>query len=238
MKFNEKYAERPEHGHYTACLERMIEIKDICEKCFYYTTAVCVLMMIFTMLTVRLSVISWIPNMIGDGTSLASGFVQFIILFSLIGMSALAVGKYKFFNVILFVIYTLMALSCFYSGKAIDSITMLFGTGGAFFTFRSYSVMCDYRQLTNTEGFPHFNMRLAEQLENREYVAQYEDEYYHNDKQDMPEPEKTAPLEFDFHNSEMEAIETTSLNVTNEKNSQYNSSSEKFCFMSESPHKL
>lgn len=202
MKFNEELAEKPDHAHYPVCLSRKLEIEAFCQKCFFYTLLACLLMIILTMFTVRFNIISLIPNLIGDGTMVGANFVQVLILLSMIGMAGLAVGKYKFLNIILFLIYFAMAVSCFFNMKFSNFFTMPIGLFGIALTFKSFGAYCDYKQLSKTEGFPFFNERLAEQTENSSYKSRYEEEYHQTVKKEMPVPQQNV------QNSKFNDIET------------------------------
>lgn len=188
---NTKLTELPGHGHYAACADRMHSIDRFCRKQCGYTLAASILMLILTWCTVRLSVISIIPNLIGDRASLAANFVQTLLILSVAGFSVLSVYRYKIFSVVLFIIYAAMfAVSCF-SYDPSSYFSIIIGFIGAIFSYKSIYAFLDYNQLQHTEGFPEFNERLAYQNENKEYVSRFEDRIHSGGHGEMSETEHT-----------------------------------------------
>lgn len=243
MRINNELAEKPDHAHYIACLNRLMDINKICHRSFLYTAITCFFLGILTFFTLRFSIISIIPNLFGDGTTVAANLIQLVILLAITGMSALSVGKYKFFNIILFILYIVMTIASLFSGSFADIFTFFIGVGGIMFTFRSYSVWCDYRQLTETEGFPHFSLHVAEEEESNGYVARYEDAYYSNQAQNMDSAENSIePISFSGNDliPEMESLDSTFINniADADNNNIYIPKSQKHCSISESPLKL
>lgn len=246
MKINEELAEKPEHGHYPVCLGRLNAINAYCRRSFFYTAAVCLLMIILTIFTIRFNVISWLPNLIGDGTTVGANLVQTLLLLAMAGMSALAVGKYKFFNMLLFVIYLTMAFSCFFTNYFFDVLSFFIGAVGAALTFKSFSAFLDYRQLSQTEGFPFFNKRLAEQEENSEYVSRYGENITGCKDKVMDEPKQSVqPAEFTGKSlaAEMDSLDKSAVipelpEISRSVDKLYAPQHKKYCAMLESPRKL
>lgn len=179
MGFNEELAEKPDHGHYPVCLGRKIEIDKYCHRLFFYTLRAGLFLFALTIYTLRFSVISWIPSLFGESTEVGPYFLQFFMICCLVLLSAIGCGKYKFFNVILFMIYALMTATSliFHTYGASEIITFFVGSCGVLMSFRSYAVYLDYRQLMKTEGFPQFNERYASQIENRNYSPTFGDRH-------------------------------------------------------------
>lgn len=167
------FAEKPEHKHYPVCLGRMNTIKAYGTKCFFYTMAVCFFMGVLTVFGMRFNIISFIPNLIGEPADVTANIVQGVILVGITVMSAFAAGRMKVFGVLLNVLYILMMLSCLFTNQRSDVFTFFIGAVGTAFTFRATGYWLDYQVLSQTEGFPLFNERLADQDE----VSEYE-EYY------------------------------------------------------------
>lgn len=246
MKFNEALAEKPDCGHYSACLLRMKSIDSYCRRCFGYTFAVCTLMIILTVFGMQFHVVSLIPSLFGDNTDVAHNFVQFLVLCAMIVMSGLAVGKRKIFGLILFVIYFFMALCCLFTNRFSDIFSFFIGLAGALLTFRFYSVHCDYVQLSQTEGFPIFNENLLPNSENLEHLTRYKDFDYDSAVQDMSEPEDTIQeTEFtgDSAAPEMESLNGNSADSVKQASPSvscrlYTPRCSKHCEMSESPSEL
>lgn len=244
MMINEKLLEKPDHGHYSVCLFRMNTIESYCRRCFFYTAAVCVLMLVLTIFTLRFNIISLIPNLFGDGTTVAANFVQSAILIGIVIIAGMATGSYKIFSVIIFLLYASMTVSCVFTDNFSDIFTFPIGAIGSALTFRSLGYYLDYVQLSGTEGFPLFNERLAEQEENSEYTP------LHVDMSDgdnaMAEPSQAAaPFEFtggDFTPEMEQLTEASASNEIPEISTApariYMPRHKKHCQMSESPQRL
>ena len=170
---SEMFAEKPDYKHYPACLGRMNTIKAYGTKCFFYTTAVCFLMGVLTLFGMRFNIISFIPDLIGAPEDVTANLVQGAILIGITVMSALATGKMKVLGVVINVLYILMMLSCLFTNKFSDVFTFFIGAVGTAMTFRATGYWLDYQILSQTEGFPHFNERLAVQDEVTEYEEYY-----------------------------------------------------------------
>lgn len=188
---NTKLSELPDHGHYAACCDRMLSIDRFSRRLCGYTCAACVLMLILTWCTIRLSVISVIPNLLGDRAAILPNMVQSLIILAMAGASILSVYRYKLCSVILFLIYAAMFFAGLFSHDIITAyFSFIIGFGGTAFSFKSVSVFFDYKQLEKTEGFPEFSQRLTFQNEHREFVSDYKDRYYSPHSAEMPELDK------------------------------------------------
>ncbi len=245
MKINSELAEKPNHEHYLACLSRMQDINKICHRCFLYTLISGFILGTLTFFTLRFSVISIIPNLVGESTEVGSSLVQVAILLGMTTLSAVSVFKYKFCNVILFAIYCAMTVTSLFSREFADVFTFMVGAGGIIFTYRAYGVWCDYRQLMNTEGFPHFSLRLAEEDESDGYVPMYGSKIYTNNDEpqpiiDIPEVD-VSEISKDETDSSPE-MEELSLDFINKKSAEhsiiYAPRGKKYCAFSECPLKL
>lgn len=168
----------------------MAEIKGISKLATYGTLIICLLMFILTWMTFRIRFISIIPNLFGDGSSLAANAVQSLIILGLAVMSAASMGNFKLGNAIMFLIYFAILVGTFFSPRADDIFSVLLSIAGMLLTYRAPGAFLDYNALSSLEGFPHFSDRYTYQVENREYVSMYE-EAYHNTKNcgmDAPTP--------------------------------------------------
>lgn len=179
MRANHDLDEQPNHGHYSACLGRKAEIDSGCRKTFFYTVFASAVFIVLTIYTLRIAVISWLPAMLGESTEVGPYFLQIFLILCLLLVAALGCSKYKIFHVLLFLIYALMVFvaAVFHPYGISDVISLVIGAGGAATTFRSYSAFMDYRQLEQTEGFPHFNERYTNQVENGSYSSTYRYSY-------------------------------------------------------------
>lgn len=185
---NTKLTELPNHGHYTVCAGRMYEIKRTGKLCFGASAVICVLLLILTWLTFRFSIISMIPNLIGDGGDPAANMVQTLIVLAMLLLACMGTGKYKICHVLLFVLYCAMLISCAFSRNASDVFTVILSLAGIIFSWKIPMACFDYNQLRLTEGFPDFNERLTYQNEHSEYEALHGCKHYSKGAQ-MAEPE-------------------------------------------------
>ena len=209
MRINEELLEQPDHAHYPACLGRLTAIKAYCSRSFYFSAFSGFFMGVLTLFGVRFSLISFIPDLIGDPTVIISDIVQHIIIIGIAVMAGFSVGKFKIFSPILFALYALMAIISVFTS---DIISFVIGAAGGAFNYKCLSVYFDYKQLSQTEGFPFFNKRLAEQEENSEYVSKYGNKNIQSAPEPMeaPEPDIVQP-EFTGRNyvPEMASLDST-----------------------------
>ncbi len=237
MRTNDKLAESPDHSHYPVCLGRLNAINAYSRRIFFYTAGACILMFIFTIFTVRFNIISVIPNLFGDGTTVAANFVQTLVLLLMVFMAWLGAMDKKIFDVILFAVYAAMFISVLFTNNAWDLLTLIIGAAGTALTFRSYGNYCDFEQLVHTEGYPFFNERLAQQEENNSYSAQYEEEYRSHENKSMENPEDgISAAVFSGNDTEAEMEEIFAASVPDENSTAariYSPRCGKFCTMSE-----
>ena len=66
-----------------------------------------------------------------------------------------------------------MIVGAVFDGSAVDIITFIIGVIGAILTKDCFSCYTDYRQLTQTEGWPIFNLHLTESDEHSSYESRY-----------------------------------------------------------------
>ncbi len=198
MKINKNLAELPEHGHYSACLERKKEIDKLSIKILIYTVITGIIMALMTAFGLPLSAVSFIPSLFGDAFNASYLICQWSEIILLAVIAGIGCGKYKFCQLMLFAVYFLIILGCFTGGvKMIDSISFVIGIIGVIITYPSISAFLDYRQLMNTEGFPYFSCLLAQADDNPVYKPQYINKY-NRQPTDMKMPAPSEPV-----NSEM-----------------------------------
>ncbi len=239
---SEMFAEMPDHKHYPVCMGRMNTIKTYGTKCFFYTMAVCFFMGLLTVFGMRFNIISFIPNLIGEPADVGANIVQGIILLGITVMSAFAAGKMKVLGVLLNVLYILMMFSCMFTNKPSDVFTFFIGAIGTAMTFRATGYWLDYQLLSQTEGFPHFNERLAEQDEVTEYEEYYnraseiaEDSMAEHEGNIVPEAftEKENKTEMDTIEASGSAMQAEIREIKI-----YKPCHNKFCEMRESPQRI
>ena len=234
---NQELLELPDHGHYVRCLARKDEIDRNAIRMLRYTLMSCGIFLLFTIYTLRFAVISWIPSLMGESTEVAPLFTQMFIIILIGLMSAMNCGKYKIFGLVLFGFYIALAIFgviCMGSNTA-DIISLIIGSGGIATSFRSVSDYLDWNQLMETEGFPHFNLRFAEQIENPEYVPVHKGD---NAADHMSGPEKADDLVFSSSSeSAMPALSVPKPAMKGDPEYVFRPAGGKHCSMSESPIK-
>ncbi len=188
----ERFNEMPNHGHYTACSGRMVEIDTFSRKCCGCTLILSAFMFITTWMTFRYGIVSFIPNYIGDRSSVGANFVQTIIIALIAAAGFLGTQKHRIMTLFLFILYSSMFISTFFIKEFYEFFTVPVSVAGIIFTYKAPLMYRDFRILRNTEGYPQFNERLAYQEENREYKATYENEYYNVKSAEMAEPGKDS----------------------------------------------
>lgn len=187
---NTRLTELPEHGHYIACSDRMCSIDRFCRRLCGYTCFVCIVMLVLTWCTIRIGVISIIPNMLGERSDLLPNFFQSLLIIMMAAFSFLSYFRYKIFSVFLFLIYAAMLVAGLFSNEITSHhFSIIIGLGGVIFSYNSFFVYSDYKQLQLTEGFPDFSKRLTFQNQHSEYVPEYKNRYHGSRSTEMSEPE-------------------------------------------------
>lgn len=190
MKTNPELEEQPDHGHYPACSGRLQDITNYCNRLLYSTIIIGGMLFMVTMLGIRLRVISWIPSLFGEPDGLLPYFLRLVFCIGLIVLAALGCGRFKICNVVLLVIYTVMTVVPVIDCEGIfDVMIAILGAVGMYRSAKAYSYYKDYNQLIETEGFPHFNQRYIEQVENGKHRAEHPMSYDQY-KTPVPEPLK------------------------------------------------
>ena len=233
---NKELLELPNHGHYVKCLARKFEIDKNALLVLKYTILMCCVVLLFTLCTFRLAVVSWVPSLIGDSTDIAALFTQILIVLAIGGCAALNCGKYKIFGMILFGFYIAQAVFGFIcmDDNAADIFSLILGIGGVATSFRAVSDYLDWNQLRETEGFPHFNLRYAEQLDNPEYVPVHTGA---DAADQMSAPEKVDDLMFTQRDMSMPALSAPKPAMKGDPEYVFRPAGGKHCSMSESPIK-
>lgn len=168
FKKNEALAEKPDYAHYPICRGRLDAINHMSANIFKFTVLASLLMMIFSIFSIPMHVVGWIPMMftmedVKMGMEISFGFRQMLICSLLIVISALGCTRHKFFNIIMLAIYALMLIfSLFVRLTVFDILTTLIGAFGTGFSIGAISAYRDYKQLRETEGYPIFSINLSE----------------------------------------------------------------------------
>ena len=233
---NEKLLEKPDHGHYPVCLQRKDDIDRSALLTLKYTLIVSGMLVFLTLCTFRPAVVSWIPSLLGESTEVAPFFLQLLISLMPIAMAGINCGKRKVFGMILFGFYIAQAVFGFIcmSSNFVDVFSLILGLGGVATSFRAVSDYLDWKQLMETEGFPHFNLRYTEQIENPDYVPVYNGK----DQSDhMSEAEKITELLFTQKDSIMPGIAEAKPALKGDPDYVFRPAGGKHCSMSESPIK-
>jgi hypothetical protein len=166
MRINPDIEEKPNHLHYPACLGRMQEIKKQSLEIFVYTAIVFLIFGVFSVAGVKFNVFAVIPDLLFDGHDLKVAFFQIIEFIIVTVVSLLGCTRYKVFDVIIMLMYALMVLLsvvCHYNSA--DPVVFIAGACGIWKSICSFRVWSDYEQLKQTEGFPIFSLILTEHEE-------------------------------------------------------------------------
>ena len=184
MKFNPdpRFAARPDHSHYPACLGRLEAIKMHGNVIFIYTVVVSIFLLIFSIFGIKMSVISWIASAViavsGDDESMLAYFSQLLSLAAVFILAYLNYGKRKLCGVILNIVYVFMGFSpLFYMYSPLDIFSVIIGIAGAGISLSAYGDFKDYTVLSETEGFPIFLEYYTAQQERKVGVKQAEERY-------------------------------------------------------------
>lgn len=163
MRINEDIAEKPDHLHYPACLGRKNEIDKRSFEIFAVTSLSCLLLSFCSLIGMKFTVPYIIPEILCGTDAVKASFVQIAEFILLAGFSLIGCTKYKICDVIV-----LMTNILFFSITLItrdnpgDALLLIASGYGIFKSYDSFSLMRDYDQLRNTEGFPAFSLILAE----------------------------------------------------------------------------
>lgn len=238
-RFNKKLAEKPDHGHYPVCLGRKTDIERNSVTVLAYTCAACAVLLTGSLITARFSVISWIPALFGDSTDVGALFVQILVILAIVGLAAVNCSKkYRICGVILFMIYLAMGIFGIIGvgSNSADFLTFAIGALGAVKSAVLIPDYLDWKQLKETEGFPHFNERFAYQNENSNYAPVHTGEGA-SDK--MSSPDQIDIKNFTGLDNMPEMPELPSANQFGDPGvgAVYIPECGKYCAMSESPIK-
>ncbi len=106
----------------------------------------------------------------------------------------------KIFDVIIFAVNCIIVISCLFAGIGSFYVFLPFFMGivAVLLTFPSISAYFDYRQLSETEGFPNFSDILAYAEDNAEYKSYYFERAKNkiDEDEEMPVPTETVKQEF------------------------------------------
>lgn len=163
MKLNPLLEEKPDHGHYTACLSRKEEIDRYCNRAFTFTVLSSVLMIFFTLFTTEFPLLSFLPTRFGEMCDLFPIFLQITELIGISLLSAIACTKRKKALIVLLAYYLALFVISLISGTFPGvAVSFLVGLCGIIFTIKAPSVYSDYEQLKETEGWPHFAIWMTD----------------------------------------------------------------------------
>ena len=187
FKKNPDLMEKPNHAHYPICRGRLDAIENISQNIFKVTIPMSIFMTLLSFLAVPLHVVGWIPLMFtlkdAKAFNMGLGFslMQAVCCLSMLLFSVLGCTKRKIFNVILFFMYALMLVSSLLIRLTVfDIITAIMGGVGVVNSFGALKGYRDFKQLSNTEGFPVFSAILTEYDERKQESPDgYYRDHYH-----------------------------------------------------------
>lgn len=178
---NPTITEKPDHAHYPACRGRLEAIEKNGFRLFKYTLVVSFWLAVISFLGNPVQVIGWIPILVCgsyDYLPLSGCCIQVILCIGLALMALLGCGKRKVLHFVLLMIYAAMFLSCIvYRYTVFDIFTFIIGGMGVVFGYNAYADYFDYKQLSETEGFPMFSLILVEHEARKEEQKKFEEWY-------------------------------------------------------------
>lgn len=164
MKINEELAEKPDHQHYPACLGRKMEIEKQCFDIFVYTGIICIAFIIFSIAGARFTVPYAIPEMLCGTNTLGAAFLQCLEFLLLAAASFFGCFKYKIADVFVMLTYLVTLVVTILAKEYVtDIFVIILSAWGLWKSRGAFSIMNDYEQIRNTEGFPLFSLILIEQ---------------------------------------------------------------------------
>lgn len=163
MRINEDIAEKPDHLHYPACLGRKQEIDKKSFQIFAVTFLSCLLLSFCSLIGMKFTVPYIIPEILCGTDEVKASFVQIAEFMLLAGVSLLGCTKFKIADVIVLMTNILfLAVTLIAKENPGDFLIIILSAYGIFKSYDAFSLMRDYEQLRNTEGFPIFSLILAE----------------------------------------------------------------------------
>lgn len=163
MRINEDIAEKPNHLHYPACLGRKQEIDRRSFEIFVVTAASCLLLSFLSLIGMKFTVPYIIPEILCGGNDVMASFIQIAEFAALAGVSLIGCTKYKIADVIVLMTNILFfGITLISSENVGDAFILVLSVLMIYKSYDAFSLMRDYDQLRNTEGFPIFSLILAE----------------------------------------------------------------------------
>jgi hypothetical protein len=176
FKKNPELIEKPDHAHYPVCRGRLDEIEEISRKTFFYTLGTNGVLALFSLLQVPMHLVGWVPLLFTmqdtSAFNMGAGFSLFQLIMCLViaGISLLGCTRHKIFTAIMFLLYALtFVCSLIARLTGFDFITVIIGIGGMYNSLGALKGYTDYKQLSNTEGFPIFSTVLADHEDMKKY---------------------------------------------------------------------
>ena len=195
--------EKPDHAHYPACRGRLEAIEKNGFRLLIYTLIASFLLAVLSIMGNPIQVVGWIPLLISNSPeSLSVGlcFLQALISLSLAVLAFFGCGRRKILHLVLLLIYGAMFISCLvYRYTVLDIFTFIIGGMGILFGYNSYADYFDYKQISETEGFPQFSLILTEYDEKKDEQKKFEEWYSARQQRSHPgsgnDDPATAPVE-------------------------------------------
>lgn len=201
MKKNEQLAEKPNHEHYMACNTRKLQIDRFSKRVFIYTSIECAVMICMTLAGINIGAFSWLPSLCGGGDPFNINYIilQSVEIMAMFIFGILGQVVNKIFDVIIFAVNCIIVISCLFAGIGSFYVFLPFVMGivAILLTFPSINAYFDYRQLSETEGFPNFSNFLAYAEDNAEYKSYYFERAKNkiDEDEEMPVPTETVKQE-------------------------------------------
>ena len=167
---NQSLMEQPDHKHYPACHARMLQIKSLSVRILVYTFLSGIYLFVKAMTGRTMPFLTFLSKILND-EFVAMHLIDIAAIFALFLLAVFGFMKNYLCDVVIFVVYTLMALFGIFTINGVTSFFIcLTCVVGAVISFGAIGAYQDYKQLYETEGFPLFSENLGYYDDHSEYV--------------------------------------------------------------------
>ena len=195
MKNNPNLVEQPDHGHYTVCHKRSMEIDIYCRNLMIYTISSTQILILLSVFFGAYPILGVVPSILSSGSYILTCFLQALELLGMAALSYIGCGEQKFADVLLFLIYAALFISGFFTGAFTFASFMstLVGVGGLSYSLKIFQIKNDYEQLREMEGFPLFSTVLAADDLKKKNNAAYRQQVHMPAEFNMPAVSRQDP---------------------------------------------
>ncbi len=207
MIIKESLREQPNHKHYSACLQKKLEIKKYTSVLAIAVPIICMIIAIFAFAGVDIPLFA----------NFASAFTKNDIVklvFEIVGLVLLAVLSFLgnvvdiVYDFVLLIVFALMLIFSFFNLDSVNNfLVMAVIAGGCGVSLKSFESFFNWRQLEQTEGFPQFSHSIAYFEENVEYKATKEVYASDGGGSEMIDLKPVEPMRFTGNESKVQMEE-------------------------------